>query len=102
MSRVRIFQQPKTAMQSGRAGTDEWLVQFELEQVKITDAGMQWQTRPNTNSQLKLKFATLSEAEEWAKSQGHSYHVLLPQKRNIKPKAYADNFAYQRTQPWTH
>ena len=89
-------------MQSGRAGTDEWLVQFELEQVKITDAGMQWQTRPNTNSQLKLKFATLSEAEEWAKSQGHSYHVLLPQKRTIKPKAYADNFAYHRTQPWTH
>ena len=102
MSRVRIFQQPKTAMQSGRAGTDEWLVQFELEQVKITDAGMQWQTRPNTNSQLKLKFATLEEAETWAKSQGHSYHVLVPQKRTVKLKAYADNFAYHRTQPWTH
>ncbi len=89
-------------MQSGRAGTDEWIVQFELEQVKILDAGMQWKTQPNTNRLLRMRFSTMAEAENWAKAQGHSYHILLPRERKIKPKAYADNFSYQRTQPWTH
>ena len=102
MSRVRIFRHDKTATQSGRAGTDEWLVQFEVEPVRIVDGDMQWKSSTDTHRQLRISFSTLAEAEYWAKQAGHSYRVLMPRDRKIKPKAYANNFAYDRAEPWTH
>ncbi|HAT34798.1 MAG TPA: oxidoreductase, partial [Rhodospirillaceae bacterium] len=41
-------------------------------------------------------------AVEYAKAQGYTYTVTAPKERRIKPKAYADNFAFHRRQPWTH
>ncbi len=102
MSRVRIFRQNKTAMQSGRAGTAEWLVQFEVEPVRIIDGDMQWRSSTDTHRQLRMSFPSLAEAEYWAKQAGHSYRILESHDRKIKPKAYANNFSYDRLEPWTH
>ena len=39
---------------------------------------------------------------EYAKKKGYAYTVQEPKMRRAKPKAYADNFAYNRIFPWTH
>jgi hypothetical protein len=51
---------------------------------------------------VKLYFATLEEATAYAKKEGWGYTVELPHARHVKPKAYADNFAYNRIGRWTH
>ncbi len=102
MARVRISQNEKTATQSGRKGTDGWVVEFEVEVFKISDGEMQWKNSTNTNRQMRLHFISCESAENWAKKNGHSYRIIVPNVRKIKPKAYADNFSCARIQPWTH
>ena len=55
-----------------------------------------------TMQQVKLYFATLKEATDYADKNGWRYAVELPQARHVTPKAYADNFAYNRIGRWTH
>ena len=31
-----------------------------------------------------------------------NYQLAQPKERKIKPKAYADNFAFNRKETWTH
>ena len=57
---------------------------------------------PVFKQQVKLYFATLEEATAYAKKEGWRYTVELSHARHVKPKAYADNFAYNRIGRWTH
>ena len=52
--------------------------------------------------QVQLQFATLEEAKSYAEKNGWRYTVELPNVRHVRPKAYADNFAYNRVGRWTH
>ena len=56
----------------------------------------------DTMEQVKLHFATLEEAKAHAEKNGWQYTVEQPHARPIRPKAYADNFAYTRVGRWTH
>jgi hypothetical protein len=51
---------------------------------------------------VKLTFGSQADAEAYARKNGIGYDVELPQARRIKPKAYADNFHWSRTENWTH
>ncbi|NMM46086.1 ETC complex I subunit [Rhodospirillaceae bacterium KN72] len=99
---VRIFKPAKTAMQSGRGKTKDWIVEFEPTDASRPDPLMGWVGSADTRKQVRLSFETEEEAVAYAKKQGYSYTVEKPKSRRIKPKAYADNFAYDRRRPWTH
>jgi hypothetical protein len=100
--RARIFEQPKSAMQSGRAGIHEWILEFEPAAPRRADPLMGWISSGDTQSQVRLRFESRDEAVAYAVAQGLSYEVELPQERRVKPKAYSDNFRYGRTDNWTH
>jgi hypothetical protein len=100
--RARIFQPPKTAMQSGWAKTQDWALEFVPTHGRRADPLMGWTGGGDTQTQVRLFFDTRDEAIAYAERAGIQYEVELPQTRRIKPKAYADNFKYGRIENWTH
>jgi hypothetical protein len=100
--RARIFQQPKTAMQSGTAGTDEWVLDFEPTDRQHQDPLMGWNGGASTQSQVRLLFASKDEAVAYAERNGLAFDLELPSPRVHKPKVYADNFKFGRLENWTH
>ena len=99
---VRIFQPAKTAMQSGRAKIKGWVMVFEPSSASRPDPIIGWNGSADTNRQVRLTFDSKDDAIAYARKNGFTYTVSEPKQRRIKPKAYADNFAYSRLQPWTH
>ena len=99
---VRIFKPAKTAMQSGRGKIKEWVMEFEPTDRSTPDDLIGWVGSRDTRKQVVLHFGSKDEAVAYAKKNGHTYTVQEEQIRKIKPKAYADNFAYTRQEPWTH
>ncbi|HSU04030.1 MAG TPA: ETC complex I subunit [Acetobacteraceae bacterium] len=100
--RARIFQPPKNAMQSGRAGTDQWLLEFEPTSAQRPDPLMGWIGSADTQTQVRLSFKTREEAVAFADRNGIGYELQLPQVRRVTPSVYADNFRYGRREMWTH
>ena len=99
--KVRIFKPAKTAMQSGTAKTKDWLLESEPTP-KTVDPLMGWTSSRDTMQQVQLWFPTLDEAKAHAEKNGWQYTVEMPHSRPVRPKAYADNFAYNRVGRWTH
>ncbi|CAH2601916.1 ETC complex I subunit [Rhodovastum atsumiense] len=101
-NRARIFQQPKNAMQSGTAGTQDWVLEFEPAEPRKADPLMGWIGSADTQTQVKLRFETREDAVAYAEKNGIDYEVELPKTRHVRPKAYADNFRFGRRENWTH
>ncbi len=101
--RVRIFQRPKTAMQSGLAGTGNWVLEFAFNRPEVNDPLMGWWGRGDTHDQVRLRFNTREDAIAYAEKNGYGYDVeISPARSKPKPKVYADNFRYGRSENWTH
>ncbi len=100
--RARIFQQPKTAMQSGQANTAEWLLQWEPDIRQRQDPLMGWYGGASTQTQVTLRFPSKEAAIAYADKHGVVYDLELPPVRVHTPKVYADNFKYGRPENWTH
>ncbi len=98
---VRIYKPAKTAMQSGVGNTREWLIETEPAPKEI-DPLMGWTSSRDTMKQVVLRFETKEEAIAYAQKQGWMYTIAEPKERAVRPKAYADNFAYTRIGRWTH
>ncbi len=100
---ARIYQPAKTAMQSGKANTKSWLMDFDAETARRIDPLMGWTSADDmTASQVRLTFETQDEAIAFAKKHSIPYRLEEPRKSDVHPKAYSDNFAYKRRKPWTH
>jgi hypothetical protein len=54
------------------------------------------------NQQVRLQFETKEEAVAYCERQGIPYRVFEPKVPARRKIAYADNFAFARTDPWTH
>jgi len=100
--RARIFQQPKTAMQSGVSGTHNWVLEWEPSVRQTLDPLMGWPGSGSTSAQVHLRFDTKEEAVAYAERNQIAYDLELPPVRVHKPKAYADNFKFGRSENWTH
>jgi hypothetical protein len=92
MSQARIYQRPKNAMQSGRARTDRWVLEFEAAEAQTPDPLTGWAGSGDTRSQLRLNFPTLDAAKAYADREALAYHVVPAPERTLKLQAYADNF----------
>ena len=99
---VRIYQPAKTAMQSGRAKTKEWILEYRAESRRVPEPLMGWVSAGDTTNQVRIPFDSREEAVAFAKKHGFAYTVQGTRDRRPKPKAYADNFAFGRKQNWTH
>lgn len=103
MTRARIFQRPKTATQSGPARARVWMLDFAPVEREVNDPLMGWWGSSDTNGQVRLSFDTREEAVAFAEKKGLVFEVEEPPvQRPVKPKIYADNFKYGRTDNWTH
>ena len=100
--RARIYQPPRSALQSGRAGTNQWLLVFDQAAPRVPDPLMGWIGSDDTQAQVKLEFATQEEAVVYADRHQIPYDLEPAEMPRIKPKAYADNFRYNRRENWTH
>jgi hypothetical protein len=96
MPQVRIYRPAKTAMQSGKAKTHAWTLEFEPATRREPDPLMGWSSAEDTLNEVKLHFATLDEAIAFAGKRGLDYVVSAPHDASFKQKSYADNFRYDR------
>ena len=89
---ARIYQRPKNATQSGRARTDQWLLDFVPAEAKLPDPLMGWSGSGDVQQQVILSFATRDEAVDYAKRYGIDAQVIPTPPHKLKLQAYADNF----------
>ncbi len=96
MAQARIFRPAKTAMQSGRRESRNWILEYEPLTPRLPDPLMGWASAGDTLNEIRLKFEKLEEAVAFAEKHGIEYTILTPEERTLKPKSYADNFRYDR------
>ncbi|MBM3595163.1 MAG: ETC complex I subunit [Alphaproteobacteria bacterium] len=89
---ARIYQRPKNAMQSGKARTGDWILDFAPREAKRPDPLMGWAGSGDTQQQVQLSFASREEAQAYAERHGIEARVHVPPPRRLKIQAYADNF----------
>jgi hypothetical protein len=89
---ARIFQRPKNAMQSGKARSDDWVLEFAPSEARRADPLMGWAGSGDTQVQVVLTFASQAEAQAYADRHGIAATVHAVPPRRLKLQAYADNF----------
>ncbi len=89
---ARIYQRYRNAMQSGKARTDQWVLEFESRAEKRPDPLTGWSGGADTQEQVTLNFPTLEAAKAYAERYEIAYHVLPPAAPKLRLQAYADNF----------
>jgi len=96
--RVRIHKPPKNAMQSGRAGTDEWRIAPVLATPRTPEPLMGWVSADDTFTELfyRLRFDTAEEAVAFAQRNGWEFEIEAPAERRVRPRNYLDNFRIVR------
>ena len=99
---ARIFKPAKNAMQSGRAGTQKWVLEFAPSSRREIDPLMGWTSSSDMRQQVQLEFATSEEAVAYAEKHAIPYQVFEPHRPAAKAKSYADNFRFDRKVPWSH
>ena len=99
---ARIYRPAKTAMQSGKAQSRSWRLEFEPASARTIDPLMGWTSSADMNGQVRLDFDSKEEAIAYAERHGIPFRLQEPQEPPVIIKAYADNFAFGRKVPWTH
>jgi hypothetical protein len=99
---ARIFNPAKNAMQSGVARTKEWQLDYEPEQARMIEPLMGWTSSGDMKQQITLRFETKEDAIAYCEREGIPYQVIEPKVKAERKVAYADNFAFRSTEPWTH
>ncbi|CAA6605070.1 putative NADH-ubiquinone oxidoreductase [Rhodospirillaceae bacterium LM-1] len=93
---VRIYRPAKSAMQSGQAKAKDWILEHEPSAPKKIDPLMGWIGSADTQSQVRLTFASMDAALDYAKRMGFEAIVSATHERGHIIKNYADNFRYDR------
>ena len=96
--KAKIYQPARSAMQSGYANVQHWIVEYEPEEAKKVDTLMGWAGSGDMRGQLRLKFETKEEAIAYAERNALSYNIAEPNIRRVIPKSYSDNFKYQKVE----
>lgn len=102
--RARIYQPARTAMQSGTAKTQGWVLEFAPASGREVDPLMGWTSSDDTQSQVRLRFDSREAAMAYAADRGIAADVMEPKARRaiIRPRGYGENFATDRKGVWTH
>ncbi len=99
---ARIYRPAKNAMQSGKAQTKMWRLEFEPNLAPHPDALMGWTSAADPNLQVRMNFDTKEAAIAFARAHGIPHQVVEAPDVKRQIKAYSDNFAFRRREPWSH
>ena len=91
MRKAKIYKPSKTAMQSGRRNTLNWLLEYEVSKTGVNPL-TGWETSKDTLSEVKLYFPDKKSAIRYANKNNIDYFVIEPKKRKIIIKPYTNNF----------
>ncbi|HZD26269.1 MAG TPA: ETC complex I subunit [Alphaproteobacteria bacterium] len=89
-----IYQPAKTAMQSGRANTRRWQLEFDQEAARRVEPLMGWTASSDMRQELALRFESREAAVAFCEKHGIPYRIQAAHQRRVRPKAYADNFSF--------
>lgn len=98
-AKARIYQPAKNAMQSGRAKTRFWVLEY-TPKPKYIDPLMGWTGSTDTLGQVRMRFSSQGAAETFAKEQGIDYEVEKPHHRRFQRKSYSDNFRFNNVETY--
>ena len=93
MANCRIFKPTKTAMQSGRANTKKWVLEFQPLKKPQKDVLMGWNGLSSTKNQIRMSFRTKEDALAFAKRNKLQTIIDEPNERVMHVKRYSDNFS---------
>ncbi|MGF9691181.1 MULTISPECIES: ETC complex I subunit [unclassified Rhizobium] len=99
---AKIYRPAKSAMQSGKAKTHLWVLEFDQEEPRRIDPILGYTSSSDMQQQVRLNFETLEQAQAYAEREGIEYRVIMPKEAARQVVSYSDNFKYSRLQPWTH
>jgi hypothetical protein len=99
---ARIYSPARTAMQSGKGKTGNWVLEYVPEKPKSIDPLMGYTSSSDMLAQVKLRFDTKEAAVAFAEKKGIPHRVEEPKVPTAKRVSYPDNFAFARKTPWTH
>ena len=91
MKKAKIYSPSKTAMQSGMAKSNKWIIEFYTKNSSISPL-MGWESSDDTLSELNLEFSSKDLAIDYAKKNKIDFEIIEPNKSKIVKKSYADNF----------
>ena len=99
---ARIYKPARTAMQSGTAAAEKWVVEYEPAIRPAADPLMGYNSSSDMRRQIRLEFDTREEAIAYAERNAIPFQVSEAHDPVRKTISYSDNFRYNRPQPWTH
>ncbi|MDF1778997.1 MAG: ETC complex I subunit [Rhizobiaceae bacterium] len=99
---AKIYRPARTAMQSGKAKTHQWILEHDQEVARTIDPIMGYTSSSDMKQQVRLSFDTREDAISYAERNGIAYRVIEPHEPKRNRLVYSDNFRYDRRQPWTH
>ncbi len=99
---ARIYKPAKTAMQSGQANTQKWVLDFAPEEPRQVEPLMGWTSSGDMRQQVRLRFASKEEAVAYCERYGIIYEVFDTKPYTRRRISYSDNFAFNRREAWTH
>lgn len=99
---AKIYQPSPSAMTSGRANASHWVLEFISRQPKTIDPLTGNTSSAAPRDQLDLSFNSAEDAVAYAKANNIPHRVIKGNKMKRIPRAYADNFSFDRKLPWTH
>jgi hypothetical protein len=99
---ARIYKPAQNAMQQGKAGSRDWVLEYLPDQPRVIEPLMGWTSSGDTRRQVRMSFSTMEEAIAFATDNGIAFRLEEPSRRTLRPKSYADNFKFGRPDRWTH
>lgn len=101
---ARIYRPAKSAMSSGQAKTRDWVLEYSNDTAREVDPLMGWTSSSDTQSQVRIRFASKEAALDYARDKGIDAVVSEPKvrKANVRTGGYGENFATNRRGAWTH
>ncbi|TCD14565.1 ETC complex I subunit [Oricola cellulosilytica] len=99
---ARIYSPSKTPMQSGKAKTDYWVLEFDRATARTIDPLMGYTSSSDPLAQVSLRFDTQEAAVAYARKNGIAFRIEEKTDPKRRAMAYSDNFKFNRKTPWTH
>tara|TARA_B100000287_G_scaffold314734_1_gene298275 strand:- start:130 stop:411 length:282 start_codon:yes stop_codon:yes gene_type:complete len=91
MKKAKIYKPSKTAMQSGLAKSNFWIIEYITDDPGVNPL-MGWESSTDTFSELILKFSSKEKAIDYAKKNKIDFEIIEEKKRKTVKKSYSDNF----------
>ncbi len=102
MTTARIYKPSRSATQSGKGRTKDWVFEYAPAAPRQVEPLMGWTSSTDTMSQVRLTFETKEDAITYATRHGIPFTIEEERPRKIPKKSYSDNFKYGRRVAWTH